>query len=277
MRTDVKLGMIGSLAIVVVAGWYFTRQNDSQSAIPIEENERSLIPSGPVLAGIAHDEHGAGRSDGSVVELGIEALDDEERDGASASLADLFGVEYDEPLERVGEGENGRRKAASQLAGREQEDHAAPAGGDWTSERRSASKLGSSRVGVETHTVRPGDTIVGLARMYYGDVRFAKLLGDANPHVVDPAAIAVDTVIVIPESGDFDPEARSGPAAGASKPAFPGGRIYTVREGDTLYSISRRQLGAGSRWEELFKLNKAIIGDDPSLLQVGQVLTLPAK
>lgn len=36
-------------------------------------------------------------------------------------------------------------------------------------------------------------------------------------------------------------------------------KTYTVKKGDTLWSISKRYLGKGSRWREIYKLNKAII------------------
>ena len=34
---------------------------------------------------------------------------------------------------------------------------------------------------------------------------------------------------------------------------------YTVKDGDTLWSIALKQLGAGSRWEEIYDLNKGTI------------------
>lgn len=34
---------------------------------------------------------------------------------------------------------------------------------------------------------------------------------------------------------------------------------YTVKKGDTLWGISKKYLGKGSRWKEIYKLNKSII------------------
>ncbi|WP_307544586.1 LysM peptidoglycan-binding domain-containing protein [Streptomyces sp. V3I8] len=48
---------------------------------------------------------------------------------------------------------------------------------------------------------------------------------------------------------------------------------YTVREGDTLWSIAAAKLGAGSRFAEIKTLN-GLKGDT---LSVGQVLKLPKK
>ncbi|GGZ80221.1 N-acetylmuramoyl-L-alanine amidase [Streptomyces echinoruber] len=51
-------------------------------------------------------------------------------------------------------------------------------------------------------------------------------------------------------------------------------RTYTVRSGDTLWSIAASQLGDGNRWREIAALNHL---QDPDDLSVGQTLKLPAK
>lgn len=53
----------------------------------------------------------------------------------------------------------------------------------------------------------------------------------------------------------------------------PSGRTYTVRAGDTLSAIAARELGSAARFTEIAELNDL---DDPDLITVGQVLTLPA-
>jgi len=47
---------------------------------------------------------------------------------------------------------------------------------------------------------------------------------------------------------------------------------YRVGPGETLWSISLRLLGDGSRYQELAALNGI---DDPHRLEVGQVLRIP--
>jgi hypothetical protein len=49
---------------------------------------------------------------------------------------------------------------------------------------------------------------------------------------------------------------------------------YAVQSGDCLYKIAKSQLGSGSRWSEIYELNKDII-KDPALIFVGQNLKLP--
>lgn len=36
-------------------------------------------------------------------------------------------------------------------------------------------------------------------------------------------------------------------------------KSYTVKKGDSLMTIAKKQLGNGSRWKEIYKLNKSTI------------------
>jgi len=51
-------------------------------------------------------------------------------------------------------------------------------------------------------------------------------------------------------------------------------RFYTVRKGDTLYSIARRVYGDGKMWAAIWKANKGVI-EEPSRLAAGIRLRLP--
>ena len=62
------------------------------------------------------------------------------------------------------------------------------------------------------------------------------------------------------------------PAPTAPPPASE--RTYTVKSGDTLSDIAKRELGATSRAQEIADLNGVT---DPTRLKAGQVLKLPAK
>lgn len=53
-------------------------------------------------------------------------------------------------------------------------------------------------------------------------------------------------------------------------------RTYTVVSGDNLWNIAKKYLGSGSRYTEIYELNKSIIGSDPNLILVGQTFVLPA-
>lgn len=55
----------------------------------------------------------------------------------------------------------------------------------------------------------------------------------------------------------------------------PSKKTHKVVRGDTLWAIAKRYLGKGSRYMEIFNLNKDKI-KNPNLIYVGQVLTLPS-
>jgi nucleoid-associated protein YgaU len=54
--------------------------------------------------------------------------------------------------------------------------------------------------------------------------------------------------------------------------------VYVVRPGDTLSKIAGRLWGdvSPSSWQKIYRANKEIIGDNPSLIKVGMNLTIPA-
>ncbi|MFG0320529.1 MAG: LysM peptidoglycan-binding domain-containing protein [Planctomycetota bacterium JB042] len=77
------------------------------------------------------------------------------------------------------------------------------------------------------------------------------------------------------------PDRRRGPpsaAAGAAReaarprPASDEPPVVVVRQGDTLYGIAQRELGAARRWPEIVALNGHL---DPERLRVGDRLVLP--
>ncbi|MFN8548838.1 MAG: LysM domain-containing protein [Candidatus Eisenbacteria bacterium] len=50
---------------------------------------------------------------------------------------------------------------------------------------------------------------------------------------------------------------------------------YVVKPGDTLKSIAQSALGDTGRWQEIYDLNKAMLGDDKTPLKAGTRLNLP--
>ncbi len=121
-----------------------------------------------------------------------------------------------------------------------------------------------------THVVAPEDNFSTLAERYYGSQSYARLLVQANPNV-DPKRMKIGSRIKIPP---LNPDYAGAPARSEAREV--GTRRYYVQEGDSLYAIADAKLGTGARWSEIYELNKAAIGADPSRLKVGAVLTLPA-
>jgi peptidoglycan endopeptidase LytF len=102
------------------------------------------------------------------------------------------------------------------------------------------------------YTVRSGDTFYSISRRY-GVV--VPALAAANPDI-DPKALRAGQQLCIP--------------AAAPPVACPGGFTYTVRSGDTIYSIARRY---GITVPALTTANPNIA---PKALRVGQQLCIPA-
>lgn len=50
---------------------------------------------------------------------------------------------------------------------------------------------------------------------------------------------------------------------------------YVVKPGDTLKSIAKATLGSADRWQEIFDLNKAMLGDAATPLKAGTRVNLP--
>jgi len=55
-------------------------------------------------------------------------------------------------------------------------------------------------------------------------------------------------------------------------PSQPATRTYTIRKGDTFWSIAQRIYGDGQRWRDIAQANPSV---DPKKLAIGQQITLP--
>lgn len=77
---------------------------------------------------------------------------------------------------------------------------------------------------------------------------------------------------------NLKPAAKTNETAASTRPApaAAAAKTYTVKKGDSLWAIAKKYLGSGSRYTEIYNLNKSVIGSNPSLIYPGQVLTLPS-
>ena len=62
---------------------------------------------------------------------------------------------------------------------------------------------------------------------------------------------------------------------GSAKPET-AGDSYTVVSGDSLSKIAKHHYGDAAKWHQIYEANKVLIGNNPDLIEVGQVLTLPS-
>jgi nucleoid-associated protein YgaU len=125
------------------------------------------------------------------------------------------------------------------------------------------------------HTVQAGDSFAKIAEQYYGSQKYMTYLIQANPQIRDPRRLSVGQKLRIPPAPSEASEAPQ--AATDAEQDRPFERTYVVQEGDSFYEIARRLLGDGTRWPEVYEMNKDEVGLDPSNLRVGQVLKVPLQ
>jgi LysM repeat protein len=89
-----------------------------------------------------------------------------------------------------------------------------------------------------------------------------------------------------PEAGQqLSPEAaqQAAPEAGAESNRLAdvqgegkvAGETYTVHKGDNLWDIAHDKLGDGARWQEIYDMNKSVLGDNPRMIMPGTELQMP--
>ena len=107
--------------------------------------------------------------------------------------------------------------------------------------------------GTFAYTIRAGDTYFSLARRFGTTV---EAIQRANPGI-DPDRLQIGQIICIPGTGE---------------PPCPSGTTpYTIRAGDTYFSIARR---AGITVDDLIRANPGV---DPDRLIIGQIICVPGQ
>jgi nucleoid-associated protein YgaU len=72
---------------------------------------------------------------------------------------------------------------------------------------------------------------------------------------------------------DFS-DVEGGSSSTASSPTTGMGRTYTIKKGDSLSKIAKREYGDAQQWRRIFEANRDII-KDPDLIHPGQVVRIP--
>jgi len=158
------------------------------------------------------------------------------------------------------------------------------------SDTRSAAERPADRREDGAYEVQPNDSFWTISEKLYGTGAYFRALAEHNRgKVADQNRLQVGQVIEAPDVAELEeqypaycprPEHRyvarhqpaSVPAAGHASDA-----TYTVVEGDTLYRIARYELGDASRWYDIYKLNREVIGESFNHLRPGTRLLLPEE
>lgn len=148
------------------------------------------------------------------------------------------------------------------------------------------------------HVVVAGDTWWSIAERAYGDGRLYKPLFAWNRSIDPRVSLVPGTALEVPPLNSLATAhaglvpsdlVASTPTSGLVQasvvapleqpafggPAVAGGNAVVVREGDTLISIAREQLGSSARWRELYEANREVLGRSPGPLTPGTQLVLP--
>jgi nucleoid-associated protein YgaU len=141
------------------------------------------------------------------------------------------------------------------------------------------------------YEVQPNDSYWTISQRVYGSGAYFRALAEVNrgkaarPDRLQPGLLISTPPVAQLEKDypDFCPRpsrrdaVRNRAAAGASLASYSGERIYVVREGDTLSSIARNELGKVSRWAEIYQLNREALGKDYDYLTPGMKLAMPPR
>ena len=143
-----------------------------------------------------------------------------------------------------------------------------------------------------SYTVQPGDSYSLISRRIYGVEAYFKALAEHNRKTV-PMENKLDLGVEIetPSITELErlyPTLCPSPSRRATlqqrtrsvsmtRPAGGSANMYTVQQGDNLFTIARYELGNAGRWIEIYKINRQMLGDDYNYLTPGMELVLPNK
>lgn len=113
--------------------------------------------------------------------------------------------------------------------------------------------------GFETYTVRKGDTLWRIAQKMLGSGNRYKAIMTLNNLSSDK--LKAGQVLRIREKS----------ADGKTETASPAFTTYTVKKGDSLWMIAKKQLGSGNRYKDIM----AASGITSERLKIGQTLKIP--
>ena len=134
-----------------------------------------------------------------------------------------------------------------------------------------------------THAVKANDTLVALARRYYGNDSKWTLIAEAN-QLSNQRNLVVGQKLTIPNLKEGVVSTAGGQATKAEKPVVKvstakahnasSGRAHRAQQGDTLYKLARTYYGDESQWRKIYNANQDVFGQREEL-EPGDVLIIP--
>jgi nucleoid-associated protein YgaU len=130
------------------------------------------------------------------------------------------------------------------------------------------------------------DTYWSISQKAYGTNAYFQALAEYNKNRIrDPKRLRPGMTVLTPAAEELEARYPKLIARGAAAPADGGGRpgflvneagrpAYRVGDGDTLSKIAQAHLGRGSRWVQIYEMNRDLI-PNPKVLKPGTVLQLP--
>ena len=145
-------------------------------------------------------------------------------------------------------------------------------------------------VPAELYTLKDGETLYKICQTKYGNGNLWKELADFNKSTIsNPTKLRKGTTIRLPSAsvlrGEVTPVAVANvlPAQQMLTMTNPvqeqvqqpiTTREYVVQKGDTLGSISTRELGTAKKWESIYEANRDRL-KSPTDLKIGKSLRIP--
>jgi nucleoid-associated protein YgaU len=119
-----------------------------------------------------------------------------------------------------------------------------------------------------THVVKANESLWSIAEIYYKSGYNWVNLREAN-HLTHPDKIDVGQILTIPNVKPIMPPGEISAASTTSKPRD---ASYTVKTGDTLWSIAQNEYENGYRWVDIARTNNLA---NPDVIHAGNLLKLP--
>lgn len=244
------------------------------------QQSESGAEGGEDAAGAADDNASAAPSGGANGANGTGAVgvDGEDAPGAGVSSAGTDTAAAGNAADGGAEAQHEAAETPSSVAD-EAEPEASGETADAESEQATAKPVAAAKPATTdyskvalpySYTVRKGDTLFRLSQLFYGSKSHVAEIASRNKLSKD-AELTAGSVIVIPSLS----KSQGGKASSPDKPAASGAAVvHTVKEGETLYSISRTYFGSNSYAKKIAAYNQLGDGDD---VKVGTKLKIPPK